>query len=1239
MIDRRASRLAVIPAIMLALVSTWGLTQTTPSILKGIVVDKDGNPLPGVTVTLENPSLGIAAMGGVTNAQGEFRITPVPAGKGYVLRASFPTYQKIEFRDIEIPQGRTIVQNITLRPEFKVVERVEGKEDVVDTEKTEIKTTISSEFISGLPVLGRDYQDVLTLAPGVTDVNNTGNPNIHGARDTDVVTLVDGVSTTDPFTGQFGQNLNVESIEEIEVITSGASAEFSRAQGGFVKIITKSGGNEFKGTFKFEMRTNKLDGDGAGIDRADVRGGLGERDGFRNISFTDLYPFISLSGPFIKDHLFYYFAPEYSQEQVPINAGTQAFVQTTKSQRLTAKVTWNMTADNRLTFTGLWDDEQDFNLGLDSFTDKESAYTFGRGGPTLTLSENAIFNPSLSLESTISRFDQTFFFEPDTDPDTNGNGILTTDNRRDLGGNNDGFINLRERDAGWDLDGDGRFDVFEDFDGDHRLSGCVDVFDPDTLATTKICHPPEAPIGEDRDWDGRLTNPVGCEGPNREDVNCNGFLDFETDSNENGVVDPDEDTGIPCGNPTLCPQGYIPGTRGNGQLDTEDRNGNQALDDTPFPNWADSNHNGIPERGEFTAPLPPDHQYVLNFNTNRVTGPYFFTERDSRTRDSLKEDLSYYIDDLLGSHDIKMGLAWEKEGYHSHATQRPIWQVATGAVDQATGQVGGTIGSFLATQENALNSANSNNMGFYIHDTYKPLPNLTLGLGVRFDREEVSSHGFDFFDPVEQRRQYNILIGLNGFERGTDFNQDNIYDQGLWNDPLHSGYAGDDDGNGQPDTNHFAQIEGQLAALAPQRFTQHNFRTSILGKDPNLDLNGGPPRAAQDFTITNNNLAPRLSVSWDPWANGKTKTTASWGRFYDKLFLSSVINEEGPDLLNPYYQYDIDGVNIAGLPDNKVGRAISLPPPNAFQIDREMRTPFTDEMTLGFQREIAPEVSISVNFIRRKFRDQLQDIDANHSVRRNCGPGDRTRDGLCDKFGLTTVVPAQGNGDGQGSVVPDHYPDLFINNYFFNQILRIGNFNYQAYHAYEVTMTRRLSRKWQMDANYTFSKATGQAEAFTSESGDDPSLTELKNGYLDFDQRHVVKFHAISYLPGDWQVGGGLTWSSGLPFSFVNRFQSGDDNNYTQTRRLYGYRDPNGGDFISEDRNIHRNKAVYSLDARTEKRFVIGRITAGAFFSVFNILNTDNLRVAEIDNRVRTLQSLETRDFGRRYQFGIHMDF
>src|SRR2546428_806534 len=180
-------------------------------------------------------------------------------------------------------------------------------------------------MVGGLPVLGRDYQDILSLAPGVTDVNGTGNPNIHGARDTGVLTLVDGVNTTDPLTGYYGQYLNIESIEEIEVITSGATAEYSRAQGGFANIITKSGGNEFEGAFKMFVRSARVDGAGAGIDPPELRGGLGERAGFRDLRFTDLYPFLSVSGAMVKDRLWYYLANEYIQVEKTGNAVTQAF--------------------------------------------------------------------------------------------------------------------------------------------------------------------------------------------------------------------------------------------------------------------------------------------------------------------------------------------------------------------------------------------------------------------------------------------------------------------------------------------------------------------------------------------------------------------------------------------------------------------------------------------------------------------------------------------------------------------------------------------------------------------------------------------------------------------------------------------------------------------------------------------------------------------------------------------------
>src|SRR5262249_31935818 len=163
-------------------------------------------------------------------------------------RVSLPSYPLVRFTDVEVDRGENAFGDIVLRPAMTERVEVRSTPDIVETDTAVSQTRISSQFLQDLPILGRDYQDILVLAPGVTDVNKTGNPNIHGARDVDVLTLVDGVNTTDPFSGLYGQEMNAESIAEIEVITAGATAQYSRAQGGFINILTRSGGNDFQGT-------------------------------------------------------------------------------------------------------------------------------------------------------------------------------------------------------------------------------------------------------------------------------------------------------------------------------------------------------------------------------------------------------------------------------------------------------------------------------------------------------------------------------------------------------------------------------------------------------------------------------------------------------------------------------------------------------------------------------------------------------------------------------------------------------------------------------------------------------------------------------------------------------------------------------------------------------------------------------------------------------------------------------
>jgi len=248
-------------------------------------------------------------------------------------------------------------------------------------------------------------------------------------------------------------------------------------------------------------------------------------------------------------------------------------------------------------------------------------------------------------------------------------------------------------------------------------------------------------------------------------------------------------------------------------------------------------------------------------------------------------------------------------------------------------------------------------------------------------------------------------------------------------------------------------------------------------------------------------------------------------------------------------------------------------------------------------------------------------------------------------FGNESSAPAVRASDGK--------PDLYIQNFFFNRVYRLGNFNTQSYRGLEFELVRRLSRKWQMNGSYTYSKSEGQAESFLSDNGDDPTLTEFESGYLNYDQRHVVKFNATTFIPRDWRIGGTAQWASGLPYSVVQQFDAEDNVGYVQSRKRFGYTNDRGV-FISENRNSHRNHAAYMFNAQAKKSFVIGKASAAAFIEVFNILNTDDLRIytinpdmgiheadktGQINTGSRALQTDEIRQFGRRWQIGFQIDF
>jgi hypothetical protein len=237
-----------------------------------------------------------------------------------------------------------------------------------------------------------------------------------------------------------------------------------------------------------------------------------------------------------------------------------------------------------------------------------------------------------------------------------------------------------------------------------------------------------------------------------------------------------------------------------------------------------------------------------------------------------------------------------------------------------------------------------------------------------------------------------------------------------------------------------------------------------------------------------------------------------------------------------------------------------------------------------------------------------------------------------DKFGGVAGfdIVTEGGNFAFGFFVPNGAPDLYTVNNNFNQILRVGNFNSSEYDALEFKIVKRLQHNWQMQFSYTWSEAFGQAEAFSSAAGNDPETKDDEEGFLEFDQTHILKFQAVTRLPHEITLGSVLQWSSGTPWSVTKTVVEFDSTGNTIFRSFY----PTG------QRNDQRNSGWWKIDGRVEKNFSIGRVQASAFLSAENLLDEGQLAIEELDTAALGGLPLDsTRDVGRRFEVGAIFDF
>ena len=229
---------------------TGNLWAQTTGRLFGQVKDESGGPLPGVTVEVRGPALQ-GTRSATTDADGGYRLTLLPPGR-YEVSFSLEGFASESRKDVAIGLDKDTTLDLQMR--LKAVEEqitVVGEVPTVDTATTDLGTNLTAQAIQTLPT-GRNYSSIVQVTPGVSsdanpDNQSQGTITMYGSSGAENAFLIDGVNTTNVEYGFQGKELNFEFIEELDVKTGGYEAEYGRATGAIVNVITKSGGNEFHG--------------------------------------------------------------------------------------------------------------------------------------------------------------------------------------------------------------------------------------------------------------------------------------------------------------------------------------------------------------------------------------------------------------------------------------------------------------------------------------------------------------------------------------------------------------------------------------------------------------------------------------------------------------------------------------------------------------------------------------------------------------------------------------------------------------------------------------------------------------------------------------------------------------------------------------------------------------------------------------------------------------------------------
>ncbi|MBI2835105.1 MAG: TonB-dependent receptor, partial [Acidobacteria bacterium] len=302
---------------VLWLTAALARAQTTTGAIDGVVRDPDKNPVPGVLVVSNSPSLIQKDLTVSTGQDGYYRLPALPPGT-YAVSFRLPGFQTIERTGLIVTTGQTTSVDVELRlATIEETVTVVGASPTIDPRSAKLAFTYTRSLLENVPAV-RNFHTMLYTMPGVEPNASAVGKVSAGTANYDNVLggglfanwyKFDGANATDPRVGSNQTQLfSYDIIDEVQVLKGGKPAEVGFAYGGFFQIVTKSGGNDFHGVGAVYYQDDAIQSDNVNdrLRQAGVR--LTDR-------LVDSYDAsASMGGRFVRDKL-WWFGSARRQEQ------------------------------------------------------------------------------------------------------------------------------------------------------------------------------------------------------------------------------------------------------------------------------------------------------------------------------------------------------------------------------------------------------------------------------------------------------------------------------------------------------------------------------------------------------------------------------------------------------------------------------------------------------------------------------------------------------------------------------------------------------------------------------------------------------------------------------------------------------------------------------------------------------------------------------------------------------------